>query len=118
MLPGRVDKGGDILTLNGGKFMSKMSDLQHSPVTSSQHKDAMSVIEQNIRNAIHSSIERILDEEIENAKQLLEKRLKEKAAEISISIAQWAEVHTMRDRIVVEFNTKSIQYGNKKCQNT
>lgn len=57
----------------------------------------------NMELAVQNTIKDIIEDEIEKAKQVLEKKLREKAAQISISMAKWADVQSFTDRIVVTF---------------
>lgn len=57
----------------------------------------------NMELAVQNTIKDIIEDEIEKAKQVLEKKLREKTAQISISMAKWADVQSFTDRIVVTF---------------
>ncbi len=60
-------------------------------------------IEEHIRAAIKEAIKKIVEEVVSEAKGDLERRIREKAAAMTISIAQWAEVQTNGHQIMVTF---------------
>lgn len=67
----------------------------------------MDTFTDNIMKAIKRSIEEVTDKEIEIAKEKLEKKLREQAARIAISISRWVDVQHRDNNIVVTFKNKS-----------
>jgi hypothetical protein len=62
-----------------------------------------------LRCSLAKVIEDIANEEIRFAQERLERRIREKIAQATISVAQWAEITVMRDRLVVEIKSDKFK---------
>lgn len=66
----------------------------------------MTLPQDSLVDAIHKALElavkEIANKEIELAKKRIEEQVQKEVGAIAIRVAQWAEVKTMQDRIVIE----------------
>ena len=60
----------------------------------------------HIHDTVRQATEKIVEEEIKKATKQFENTLREHAATVALSMARWAEVETMRDRIIITFRTE------------
>lgn len=59
-------------------------------------------IADNLLDAIQNSVNEIAEQEIKLAKERIERRVKQDVGAIAIRIAQWTEVKTLGNRLIIE----------------
>lgn len=68
-------------------------------------------MENIVREAISNEVSRIVEEMTEGAKQLLERRLKTMAAEVSIRIMDYVKMETLAHELVIRVDTRDLRIG-------
>jgi hypothetical protein len=64
---------------------------------------------QRINGAVQEAVQAIAEEEITAAQKRIAERVRERVAFISCRVAEWVEVSTLRDRIVIEVKTDKFK---------